>query len=69
MENNGVTVKAVLCVRRYRKLEGLYDVVLKAAVLGETDLGLETTLVLSGVSFANAEKLSKRYLETIAWSE
>jgi serine protease Do len=69
VENNGVTSKAVLCVRRYRKLEGLYDVVLKAAVLGETDLGLETTLVLSGVSFVNAEKLSRRYLETIAWSE
>lgn len=69
VENNGVVVKAVLCVRRYRKLEGLYDVVLKAAVLGGADFGLETTLVLSGVSFANAEKLSRRYLETIAWSE
>lgn len=64
-----ISFKTTFCVRRYRKLEGLYDAVFKAAALGENNSGLETTLILSGVSFENAVKVSKRYLEAISWKE
>ncbi|HJR62312.1 MAG TPA: serine protease [Gemmatimonadaceae bacterium] len=60
-------LRTVLCVRRYRKLDGLYDAVLKAAALGGGTTGVVTTLTLSGVSFENIQTLSKRYLESIAW--
>lgn len=61
-------IKAVFCLRGYRRLPGLYDAVVKAAVLGRTGTGAGTTLTLSGVSFANARALAQRYLEAIAWA-
>lgn len=60
-------LRAVLCVRRYRKLGELYDAVLKVAVLGRRDTGLVSTLTLSGVSFENVDRLTNRYLEQVTW--
>ena len=57
----------VLCLRRYRKYEGLYDAVFKVATLGEPDQGLASTLVLQGVSFENARRIAQRYLGAIRW--
>jgi hypothetical protein len=62
-----LTMRTVFCVRRYRRLPGLYDAVVKAASLGGGDTGLVTTLTLSGVSFENAQRVARRYLERIAW--
>jgi S1-C subfamily serine protease len=67
VENSTLTFKTTFCVRRYRRFEGLYDAVFKAATLGESGSGLETALVLSAVSFESAERLARRYLEEIAW--
>lgn len=61
------TMRAVLCLRRLRKLDGLYDATLKVAVLGGRDTGLISTLSLSGASHANIERLTARYLELITW--
>ena len=60
-------VKAVLCARQYVKLPGLYDAVFRAATLGARNVGLVSTLSLSGVSFDNVEALSRRYMESIKW--
>jgi serine protease Do len=60
-------MRAVLCLRRYRKLGELYDAVLKVAVLGKTDAGLVSTLTMSGVTFENVTRLTHRYLEQISW--
>lgn len=65
--NATLPLKATFCVRRYRKLAGLYDAVLKAAALGHDDEGFETALVLSAVSYENALRISRAYLESIAW--
>jgi serine protease Do len=67
VENDKVPMRAVLCLRRYRKLGELYDGVLKVAVLGRRNVGLVSTLTMSGVTFENVDKLSRRYLERIAW--
>jgi len=69
VDHDGLILKTVFCIREYRKLDGLYDAVLKAATLGSTDTGLETTIVLSGVSFDKAVRLTRSYLEAISWSE
>ncbi len=64
-----LTAKAVWCARRYRRLGPLYDVVVRIAVIGRPDEGLLSTLTLSGVSWANAEAVVRRYLEAVAWAE
>jgi serine protease Do len=66
VRNGDTPMRAVLCLRRYRKLGRLYDAVLKVAVLGHTDVGLVSTLSLSGVTFENVQRLSQRYLEHIS---
>jgi hypothetical protein len=66
VRNGDTPMRAVLCIRRYRKLGELYDAVLKVAVLGRSSVGLVSTLTLSGVTFDNVQKLSRRYLEHIS---
>jgi hypothetical protein len=63
----GFTARAVLCVRRYRKLTGLYDAVVKVAALGDPHTGMISTLTLSGVSFENAQRVAERYLDRMRW--
>ena len=48
-------LKAVLCARQYVKLPGLYDAVFRGATLGARNVGLVTTLSLSGASFENVQ--------------
>ncbi|MGQ0641666.1 MAG: S1 family peptidase [Gemmatimonadaceae bacterium] len=67
VRNTSAAMRGVLCLRRYRKLGELYDGVLKVAVLGRRNTGLVSTLTLSGVTFDNIDKLSRRYLEHISW--
>jgi len=69
IKNNNLTFKTTFCVRRYRDFEGLYDAVFKAAVLGDKASGLETALVMSAVSFKNAQRLARHYLEAIRWKK
>ncbi|MEE8062640.1 MAG: serine protease [Gemmatimonadales bacterium] len=69
VRNDHLPLKVVFCIRRYRKLAGLYDAVIKAAVLGQASVGLQTSLILSGVSFENATTLMGRYLEAIQWAD
>lgn len=63
----GTPMRAVLCLRALKKLEGLYDAVLKVAVLGNGGNGLVSTLTLAGASFDNIERLTARYLERVSW--
>jgi hypothetical protein len=37
------------------------------ATLGARNVGLVTTLSLSGASFENVQTLSRRYIENIKW--
>ena len=55
----------MLCARQYVKLPGLYDAVFRGATLGARNVGLVTTLSLSGVSFENIQALTRRYAEAI----
>ncbi|HUF28430.1 MAG TPA: serine protease [Gemmatimonadaceae bacterium] len=67
VRHEATPMRAVLCLRRYRKLGELYDGVLKVAVLGHDDSGLVSTLTLSGVTFETLDLLSRRYLEQVSW--
>lgn len=60
-------LKAVLCARQYVKLPGLYDAGFRVATIGARNVGLVTTLSLSGASFDNVQLLTRRYMENIKW--
>ena len=67
VRNGDTPMRSVLCLRRYRKLGELYDAVLKVAALGRGNVGLVSTLTMSGVTYENVQKLSRRYLEHVSW--
>lgn len=60
-------LRSVLCVRRYVKLDGLYDAVLKVAALGGRRSGLISTLGLSGVTRESMDTATRRFMERITW--
>ena len=49
-------------------MDGLYDVELKAATLDSNTEGLQASLALAGVSFNNALRFTRAYLDAIAWT-
>jgi hypothetical protein len=67
VHNGTVSMRAVLCLRRYRQLGELYDGLLKVAVLGRSDVGLVSTLTMTGVTYPNVERMTRRYLKTVTW--
>jgi serine protease Do len=64
----GSRAKTAMCVRRYKRFEGLYDVALRIATLGDPGVALHSEVEMEGVSFEAAEEFAKRYLEAIKWS-
>jgi hypothetical protein len=68
LAGEGVPLKAVLCLRAYRKLTGLYDAVVRAATLDQAHQGLQTSAVLTGLSSASITGFARRYLESLGWA-
>jgi hypothetical protein len=69
VRKNELTFKTVFCLRGYRKLEGIYDAVFKAAVVGKPLTGLETSLFMSGVTYENAEAMVSWYMDSVSCKE
>ena len=67
VESNSILFKTALCLRTYKKLVGLYDVILHAITLNSDDNSLQTTLSLSGISYDNAILFTHSYLEAFKW--
>ncbi len=67
VKNDKNLMKIALCVRTYKKLAGLYDLILNAVTLNEKTVGLQSTLSLQGFSFENAISFAERYVESIQW--
>ncbi len=69
IRRQGMVLKTRFCVRRYTSYEGLYDADFKVAVLGARDAGVVSELTLSGVSFENATRIARKYLDRIRWAK
>ena len=67
VDRAGLPLRAVVCLRAYKKLPQLYDVSVLVATLDQTRAGVQGRFDVQGVSFANALRLSKHYLEAYAW--
>ena len=64
---DGLPLKAVVCLRAYKKLEGLYDLSVLVATLDGTQTGVQGRFDARGVSFASAQRLAAHYLDGFAW--
>lgn len=69
VDNGAVRMKVSLCMRGHKKIAGLFDMALVAASLQKNHSGMQTSLLLTGVSYENAQKFADKYLKAIAWKE
>ncbi|NRR29854.1 trypsin-like peptidase domain-containing protein [Oxalobacteraceae bacterium] len=65
--NNGkLSMRAVLCLRAYRKFPGLYDVAVLTASTDESLMSLQSRLDGRGLSYDNGMRLSRTFLQSLA---
>ena len=67
LERGGLPLRAVVCLRAYKKLPKLYDVSVLVATLDQPQSGVLGRFDVQGVAFENAMKLSRHYLEAYGW--
>jgi S1-C subfamily serine protease len=63
IEREHLPMRAVVCMRAYKKLPQLYDVSVLVATLDQNQAGVQGRFDAQGVSFANALKLTQHYLD------
>ena len=61
-------LKAVICLRAYKKLEGLHDMMVLVATLDGATRGVQGRLDAQGVSLVSAQRLAQHYLDGFAWN-
>jgi serine protease Do len=69
IEQQGLPMRAVLCLSAYKKLPGLYDLGVLVASLKEDTGGMQARFDASGVSYDNAMKLAEFYLKGFGWTQ
>jgi hypothetical protein len=67
VDANGLTLRAVACLRAYKKLPQLYDLSILVTTLDQNQAGVQGRFDAQGVSFDNAQKLSRHYIEAYGW--
>ena len=68
IKSGNISFKASFCLRGYKHLNNIYDMIFTAANLNGKNTGIQTNLILAGISFENATLLSKKYLEAFSWA-
>ncbi|MGW8393439.1 S1 family peptidase [Pseudoduganella sp. HUAS MS19] len=66
VKNSTLPMRAVMCVRAYRKFEGLYDFALLTSSTDEGKMNLQSRLDARGVSYENGLRASRAFLESLA---
>ncbi|MFZ4285872.1 S1 family peptidase [Variovorax sp. HJSM1_2] len=67
VDRGGMAMRAVMCVRAYRQLRGLYDMSVVVTSLNRPTQGVRGRLDAYGVDFDNALKLAERYVQAFQW--
>lgn len=57
------------CLRKYKKFESLYDLTIVGAAVDSSEHSLVFYNNASAISFENAKKFSKKFLESISWKQ
>ncbi|MGK5019448.1 S1 family peptidase [Janthinobacterium lividum] len=66
VKNSTLPLRAVLCVRAYRKFTGLYDFALLAASTDAPLMSLQSRIDARGVSYANGMRVTRTFLEALS---
>ena len=61
-------LRAVVCLRAYKKLEGLHDLMVLVATLDGKVSGVQGRLDALGVSLPSAQRLAQHYLDGFGWN-
>jgi hypothetical protein len=69
VDRDGLPLRAVVCLRAYKKLEGLFDLSVLVATLDGTQVGVQGRFDARGVSLASAQRLTAHYLDGFAWTD
>ena len=69
VENNGIDMKLVSCIRVHRIIDELYDFFMLLTTVEQEDEALYSVLMLSGVSHDNGIRFQRRYLDAISYGE
>jgi serine protease Do len=67
INQKGLILRAVVCMNALKKHAGLYDLNVLVGSLNEGHTGLQARMDVTGVSYTNAQRLLKKYLEGFAW--
>ncbi len=67
LDRKGLVLRAVVCLRAYKKLPQLYDLSVLVTTLDQPQAGVQGRFDVQGVSYPNAMKLSQHYLDAYAW--
>jgi serine protease Do len=67
VDRDGLVLRAVVCLRAYKKLPQLYDLSVLVATLDQPSSGVQGRFDAQGVSFASAQRLARHYLDAYAW--
>lgn len=63
VQHDSLPMRAVVCMRAYKKLPQLYDLSVLVATLDQSQAGVQGRFDALGVSFANATMLAQHYLD------
>jgi hypothetical protein len=61
-------LRAVVCLRAYKKLQGLHDLMVLVATLDGQVSGVQGRLDALGVSLPSAQRLAQHYLDGFGWN-
>jgi S1-C subfamily serine protease len=67
VENGGLPMRTVMCLRAYRRLPGLFDVAVLTTSVDAQTAGVQGRFDAHGVSFENALLLARHYLQGFTW--
>ena len=65
---SALPLKVVICLRAYKKLQGLHDMMVLVATLDGRIGGVQGRLDAQGVSLASAQRLAQHYLDGFGWA-
>lgn len=65
VKNGTLPMRAVLCVRAYRKFDGLYDFALLTSSTDQPQMNLQSRLDARGVSYDNGLRVTRTFLEAL----
>ena len=68
VDRDGLPLRAVVCLAAYKKLPGLYDLSVLTATLDGKTVGVQGRLDAHGISFDNAQRLTRHYLNGFGWT-